>query len=92
MLKNNLKIAWRNLLKDRQFALLNLTGLASGLACVFLIYLWVNDELSFDQFHKNRKQIYEVMQNVPLSDGGLLTMEFTPDHLAKALTDEIPEV
>jgi ABC-type antimicrobial peptide transport system permease subunit len=92
MFKNNLKIAWRNLLKDRQFAFLNLIGLASGLACVLLIYLWVSDELNFDQFHKNRKQIYEVMQNVPLADGGLLTMEFTPDHLAKALTDEIPEV
>ncbi|MGZ3874902.1 MAG: ABC transporter permease [Mucilaginibacter sp.] len=92
MLRNNIKLAWRNLLKDRQFTVLNLAGLATGLACVFLIYMWVNDELSFDKFHKNGKQLYEVMQNVPLDDGKVLTMEYTPDPLAKALTNEIPEV
>ena len=46
MFKIHLKIAWRNLLKDRQFTLLNVLGLSAGLACALLIFLWVNDELS----------------------------------------------
>lgn len=45
MLKNYFKIAWRNLLKDSQATFLNLIGLATGLAYVLLIFLWVNDEL-----------------------------------------------
>lgn len=92
MFKNNFKIAWRSFLKDRQFAFLNLVGLATGLACVLLIYLWVNDENSVDKFHKNGKQLYEVMQNVSQADGGIMTIENTPDPLAKALTEQIPEI
>jgi putative ABC transport system permease protein len=63
MFKNNLKIAWRNLLKDRQFTLLNLIGLATGLACTLLIYLWVSDELSFDKFFDNNDRIYQLMES-----------------------------
>src|SRR5882724_6312490 len=90
MFKSNFKIAFRNLLKDRQFTFLNLMGLATGLACTFLIYLWVNDELSIDKFHK--KELFQVLQNVPLGDGGTLTIEPTPGILAKTLVDEMPEV
>ena len=92
MFKNNLKIAWRNLLNDRQFAFLNLTGLATGLACTFLIYLWVSDELNVDQFHRNGGRLYEVMQNIPLADGSPLTIDNTPDPLARALAEQMPEV
>jgi putative ABC transport system permease protein len=90
MFKNNLKIAWRGFLKDRRFSFINLAGLAIGLACTFLIYLWVSSEYSVDRFQP--KQLYEVMQNMPQSDSGPLTMENTPDLLAKALTEQIPEV
>src|ERR1700744_2098387 len=62
MFKNNLKIAWRNLLRDRQFTLLNLLGLAAGLACTMLIWLWVADERSVDKFSPNERRIYEVME------------------------------
>jgi putative ABC transport system permease protein len=54
MLKLNFKIAWRYLMKDRQFSLLNLIGLSTGLACAVLIFIWVNDELQVDKFHKNK--------------------------------------
>ena len=50
MFKSNLKIAWRNLIKDKQFTFLNVLGLSAGLACSLLIFLWVNDELKFDHF------------------------------------------
>jgi putative ABC transport system permease protein len=92
MLKNYFKIAIRNLLRDRQFTLLNLIGLSTGLACTFLIYLWVTDELSIDKFHKKKSQLFQVLQNVPLGDGNILTIEQTPGILAKTLADEMPEV
>jgi len=50
MLKNYIKIAFRNLKKDKQFTLLNVVGLSAGMACTLLIYLWVHDELSYDKF------------------------------------------
>jgi putative ABC transport system permease protein len=90
MFKNNLKIAWRGFLKDRRFSFINLSGLAVGLACTFLIYLWVHSEYDVDRFQG--KQVYQVMQNVPQSDEGPLTLEVTPGPLAKALAAEIPEV
>jgi putative ABC transport system permease protein len=62
MFRNNLKIAWRNLLRDRQFTLLNLVGLAAGLACTLLIWLWVDDERGIDKFFPREHRIYEVME------------------------------
>jgi hypothetical protein len=53
MLKNHLKIAWRNLKSNPMFSLLNILGLSTGLAGAFLIYFWVSDELMFDKFHAN---------------------------------------
>jgi putative ABC transport system permease protein len=62
MLKNYFKIAWRSLLKDRQFSLLNILGLSSGICCALLIWLWVADEVSVDKFFPNENRIYEVME------------------------------
>ena len=63
MFKNNLKIAWRNLMKDRQFTFLNLLGLATGLTCTILIYLWVHDEYQFDKFHEKDARLYQLMEH-----------------------------
>jgi len=63
MLSNYLKIAWRNLLKDRQFTFLNLVGLSTGLACTFLIYLWVHDELSVDKHNEKDEHFFQMMVN-----------------------------
>jgi len=57
MFTNYFIIAWRNLLKHRQFTLLNLLGLSTGLACALLIYLWVQDELNIDTFNKKDSQL-----------------------------------
>jgi putative ABC transport system permease protein len=81
MFKTYFKIAWRNLRKDKQFTLLNILGLSAGLACTLLIFLWVNDELSYDKFFVNNDQIYQLMEhqnnvgNIGVSDGssGLLS-------------------
>lgn len=60
MIKNYFKTAWRNLLKNRFYSIINISGLTVGLAVGILILLWVQDEFSFDAFHKNGTNIYKV--------------------------------
>jgi len=60
MLKNYIKTAWRNLLKNKFYSFINIAGLTAGLAIGILILLWVQDELSFDSFHKNTPNIYRL--------------------------------
>ena len=91
MIKNYFKIAWRNLLKDRQFTLLNLIGLSTGLACALLIWLWITDERNVDKFNEKDSQLYQVMQNIR-HENNIETMTYTSGLLAKALATEIPEV
>jgi putative ABC transport system permease protein len=62
MLKNYFKIAWRNLRQNKLLSFINIIGLSIGLACVMLIVLFVNDEFSFDKFHKNANRIVRVVQ------------------------------
>ena len=92
MLKNNLKMAYRNLMRHKVFSLINISGLALGMTCSILILLWVRDELSFDRFHAQGDQLYRVMevQRYPGADD--LTIDATPGPLAEALEQEIPEV
>lgn len=63
MLRNYFKIAWRNLIKSKGYSAINIGGLAVGMAVAMLIALWVNDELSFDKYHKNYDRIAQVMQH-----------------------------
>src|SRR6202008_4727975 len=63
MIKNYLKIAWRNLVKNKAHSLINITGLSVGMAVAMLIGLWIWDELSFDKYHKNYDSIVRVMKN-----------------------------
>ena len=91
MLKNYLKFTWRHLVKDRQFTLLNLLGLSTGLACAILIYIWVSNERSMDDFHANNARLYQVMAHIKLPDG-IHTQEVTPGMLADALGRDMPEI
>jgi len=63
MIKNYFKIAWRNLIKNKATSLINIGGLAVGMAVAILIGLWIWDELSFDKSHRNYDHIAQVMQN-----------------------------
>ncbi|HLK31218.1 MAG TPA: ABC transporter permease [Puia sp.] len=92
MLKNYFKIAWRNLVKQKQFTVLNLLGLSTGLACVLLIYLWVNDELHVDKFSTNDKQLYQVFKNNINADGSVETYSTTQGLLADEMKKSYPEV
>lgn len=86
-----LKTAWRNLLKDRKFAFLNLVGLATGLACALLIYIWVMDELSMNKFNQQDAQLYQVLEN-RVQANGIWTAKSSPMPMADALAKEMPEV
>ena len=63
MIKNYLKVAWRNLIKNKATSFINIGGLAVGMAVAILIGLWIWDELSFDKYHKNYDRVAIVMQN-----------------------------
>ncbi len=60
MINNYLKIAWRNLIRNKNYSVINILGLAVGLACFMLIMLYVQDELGYDDFHENGDQIYRM--------------------------------
>lgn len=63
MFRNYVKIAWRNLFKNKLYSLLNIAGLTFGLICFFLIGLFVFDELTFDEQHSNADRIYRLIEH-----------------------------
>ena len=91
MIKNYLKIALRNIKRHKGYSLINIAGLAIGMACCILIGLWVLDELSYDRFHENASAICRVESNQDFS-GRILHIYWTPHPLGPALKDEIPEI
>ncbi len=91
MFRTNLKIAWRNLIKDKQFTLLNVTGLAAGLACTLLIFLWVDDELSYDHIFAKNDQIFQLMER-SASEGKTSISDGSSGLLAEAVKNKFPEV
>src|SRR5690349_11714770 len=92
MFRTNLKIAWRNLLKDRQFTLLNVLGLSAGLACALLIFLWVSDELNFDKFFANDDRLYKLFEQRFSSDGDIAFSEESSGRLSDAVKTSVPGV
>ncbi len=91
MIKNYLKIAWRNLVKYKFHTFINLFGLATGIASAILIFLFVRYELSYDRFHKNADDIYLVQKYRNLSSG-LQVLDDTWIPLLNELKHDYPEV
>ncbi len=91
MFKNYLKIAWRNLLRNKSFSLLNIFGLSIGLTVSALILLWVNYEIGYDQFHEKKDRIYQVYNKYPV-DGEIWTWNSTPKVMAPTLKKDYPEI
>ena len=91
MIRHNLLIAFRGFYRDKTSFFINVFGLSTGLACVFMIYLWVNQELRTDKFHENDSQLYQVMNNYHGVEG-IQTWETSPMPLAETLLEEFPEV
>jgi ABC-type antimicrobial peptide transport system permease subunit len=92
MFKNYLKVAWRNLVRNKAFSAINILGLSLGLMCSMLIILWIQDERSVDAFHKNGKQLFQVYERWKYSDGKVDASYPTQGLLAEELKKVIPEI
>jgi putative ABC transport system permease protein len=91
MIQSFFKIAWRNLLRSKFFTLINISGLAIGMAATTLILLWIKNESSYDLFHEKKDRIYEVWNKDEFS-GKLQCWNTTPKILARTIEKDLPEV
>jgi putative ABC transport system permease protein len=91
MLKNYLKNTLSSIGKHRMFSLLNVLGLSVGMACFIVILLYVQNEISYDRFHKNKNRIYRILR-VSQIEGKTDTSYHVPGPLASSLAQEFPEI
>src|SRR5919107_792070 len=91
MFRNYFKIAWRSLFRNKGFSLTNILGLTIGMTCTILILLWVLDELTYNKFHTNYKNIYKVMATRDFNNQ-IFTAENMVLPLAQSIQKEIPQV
>jgi len=91
MFKNYIKIAFRNLSRQKVFSSINIVGLAIGLTCGILLSLWIYDEISYDKFHENGENIYRVLENQSYSSQSM-QVAVTPVPLAEAIKEDFPEI
>ncbi len=91
MLKNLLKIAYRNLIKDKAYATINIVGLTIGITSSLFLLLYILDERSFDRYHKNAENIYRIVSNIKEPDNAF-TWSSTQMPLADELDDNYPEI
>lgn len=92
MLFNYLKIALRNLWRNKTYALVSCSGLALGVACAILLFLFIRFHLSFDHHHANYANIYRVNSDLYRADGGVSHTPGTPVPIAEALRLDFPEI
>ena len=88
---NYIKIALRKIKRQKGFSFINIAGLAVGMAACILILIWVQDELSYDKFHKNAAQIFRI-NTEDTSGGKTFLLAGSPGPLGQAMVDEVPEV
>lgn len=91
MIKNYFKTAFRNLWKNKTYSFLNIFGLAVGIACAGLIFLWVEDEISYNDNHQKKDQLYQVLENQAY-EGKTYTFSATPGVMAPAMMEELPAI
>jgi len=91
MFRNYFKIAFRNLLRHRVYSVINVMGLAVGMAIFILILSYVQNELSYDSFHERSDQLYRLMR-VEKMEGRMSTSSYVPAPLAPALLNDFPEI
>jgi putative ABC transport system permease protein len=92
MLKNYFKIAWRHLVHNKFFSFINIFGLSAGLACCMLIALYLHYEMSYDSYHRNIADLYQVGTTFIVKGEKQQNIYRTPAPMAWALKKEFPEV
>ena len=92
MIKNYFKIAWRNIQRHKSYSVINIIGLAIGIAACLLILQYVSFELSYENFHENKDRIYRVRQD--RFDNGKLSTQWVSGAYAvgNSFKDAIPEI
>ena len=90
MIKNFLKTAWRNLIKNKTYSIINILGLAIGLSCFLLIAMYVIDELSFDRYNDKAGRIYRINSDIKFG-GAEMHMPVTSDMMGQLLKKDYPE-
>ncbi|GHN01679.1 ABC transporter permease [Cytophagales bacterium WSM2-2] len=91
MLRNLIKIAFRNLVKDKGYSAINITGLTIGITCSLFLLMYILDELSYDKYHVNSKNIYRIVSNIKEPDNAF-TWAVVQKPMAVELRDKYPEV
>lgn len=91
MFKNHFKIAFRNILKNKGYSFLNIFGLAIGIACASLIFLWVEDELNYNDYFAKKENIYKVKDHQTYG-GDTYSFDATPGLLADGIKADFPEI
>ena len=91
MIRNYIKIAWRNLVRNKVSSTINVSGLAIGLACVLLIGMYVKDELSYDRFFAHSDRIYRVNIHEKMGNDEFIAGH-TPPPVGLALVNNFPEI
>ncbi len=91
MFKNYIKIAFRNMMKQKTFAFINLFGLTTGLACFLLIGLYIFDELTYDRFHKDADSIYRVVESKTSKEGKESKVASTAFNVSEGSKKNFPE-
>jgi putative ABC transport system permease protein len=92
MFRNYVLTAWRNLIRNRVYSVINIAGLTLGLACAMLIILYLKDELSFDRFHTNADGIYRLYTEATIPSGGTRRMGISGDVQGPRFKSQIPEI
>ena len=92
MFHNYFKTGFRSIRRHKGYSALNMTGLAVGLAVCILIFLWVQDELSYDRFHVNADRIFRLIEFEDLSSGEVLVFTQQGPELAAVLKADFPEI
>ena len=92
MIKNYFKIAWRNLWLNKIFSVIKILGLSIGLMVCMLIFLYTKDEISYDQFHENKAQLYRIIQTWQFGKNPSQTIGITNAVVGESFAKEIPEV
>lgn len=91
MFRSYLNVALRNIFRNKVYSILNITGLAIGMATSMLIFLWVVDEISIDRYHRNADKVYRVLLKL-YRDDKVQKVALTPPAMSVAFKKQIPEV
>jgi hypothetical protein len=88
MIKNYFKIAWRNLVRNKIYSIINLLGLSLGVLACIIIYLVTSFEFSYDKFHPNKERIYRLVSEMKRPSGEIEYLPMVPDPVPPLIRNE----